>query len=145
MRYVHWARTRIRRLLIILLAIITYFLLLIVDALRYFPQFMSSNSSHWLPWMRFGFSAFVALLFLAVGTLVWLYARDRRVASLLFSFSFTMMVAFVVQTGANFGDPLLSVVGGISSILSLLQLFVLLLLFPKNYLSLPLQSNLHFP
>jgi len=92
--------------------------------------------------MRFGFSAFVALLFLAVGTLVWLYARDRRVASLLFSFSFSMMVAFVVQTGANLGDSLLSVVGGISSILSLLQLFVLLLLFPKNYLSLPLQSNL---
>ena len=142
MRYVHWARTRVRRLLIILLAIITYFLLLIVDALRYFPQFVSSNSSHWLPWMRFGFSAFVALLFLAVGTLVWLYARDRRVASLLFSFSFSMMVAFVVQTGANLGDSLLSVVGGISSILSLLQLFVLLLLFPKNYLSLPLQSNL---
>jgi len=142
MRYVHWARTRIRRLLIILLAIITYFLLLIVDGLRYFPQFVSSNSSYWLPLMRFGFSAFVALLFLAVGTLVWLYARDRRVASLLFSFSFSMMVAFAVQTGANLGDPLLSVVGGISSILSLLQLFVLLLLFPKNYLSLPLQSNL---
>ena len=134
MRYVQWARSRVRRLLLILLAVITYFLLLIVDALRYFPHVVSNNSFPWLPWMRFGFSAFVALLFLAVGTLVWLYARDRRVASLLFSFSFTMMVAFVVQTGANLGDSLLSVLGGISSILSEFQLFVLLLLFPKNYL-----------
>src|SRR5437588_3407867 len=142
MRYVHWARTRVRRLLIILLAIITYFFLLIVDALAYFPHFMSNSTPDWLPWMRFGFSSFIALLFLAVGTLVWLYARNRRVASLLFSFSFSMMVAFVVQTGANLGDSLLSVVGGVSSILSLLQLSVLLLLFPKDYLSLPLQSNL---
>src|SRR5436305_720422 len=143
MRYVYWARARTGRFLIILLAIITYFFLLMVDALYYFPHFVSNNSSSWLPWMRFGFSSFVALLFLAFGTLVWLYARNRRVASLLFSFSCSMMVAFVVQTGAQLGDPLLSAFGGLGSILSLFQLSLLLLLFPKDYLSLPLQSNVH--
>src|SRR5437660_1731912 len=113
MRYVYWARARTGRLLIILLAIIAYFFLLMVDALYYFPHFVSNNSSSWLPWMRFGFSSFVALLFLAVGTLVCLYARNRRVALLLFSFSCAMMVAFVVQTGAQLGDSLLSALVGI--------------------------------
>ena len=142
MRYVYWARARTGRFLIILLAIITYFFLLMVDALYYFPHFVSNNSSSWLPWMRFGFSSFVALLFLAVGTLVCLYARNRRVALLLFSFSCSMMVAFVVQTGAQLGDSLLSAFGGLGSVLSLFLLSVLLLLFPKDFLSLPWQSHL---
>src|SRR5438477_6283124 len=139
MRYVHWARTRVRRLLIILLAIMIYFLLLIVDALAYFPHFMSNSTPYWLPWMRFGFSAFVALMFLAVGALVWLYARSRLMALLLFCFSFTMTVAFAVQTGAALNDVLFSTIGTVSGSLALLLFSTLLLLFPKNYLSLRLQ------
>src|SRR5437588_12933075 len=96
MRYVHWARTRVRRLLIILLAIMIYFLLLIVDALAYFPHFMSNSTPYWLPWMRFGFSAFVGLMFLAVGALVWLYALSFLLSLLLFDLYVTMMVTFGV-------------------------------------------------
>src|SRR5947209_1423601 len=130
MRYVHWAGTRVWRLLLILLAIITYFFLLIVDGLSYFPHFMSSNSPDWLPWMRFGFSAFVALMFLAVGALVWLYARSRQVALLLFCFSFTMMVTFAVETDAALNDSLLllSTISAVAAVLALFMLSTLLLL-----------------
>src|SRR6266480_7093089 len=143
MRYVHWARTRVRRLLIILLAIMIYFSLLIVDALAYFPHFMSNSTPHWLPWMRFGFSAFVALMFLAVGALVWLYARSRLVALLLFCFSFTMMVTFAVETDAALNDtlPVLSTIGTVATVLALFMLSTLLLLFPKNLLLWRVQSS----
>src|SRR5439155_10053169 len=143
MRYVHWARTRIRRLLIILLAIMIYFFLLLVDALAYFPHFMSNSTPYWLPWMRFGFSAFVALMFLAVGALVWLYARSRLVALLLFCFSFTMMVTFTVETDAALNDslPILSAIGTVATVLALFMLSTLLLLFPKNHLSWRVQSS----
>lgn len=140
MRYVSWGRVRAGRLLLVLLAILSYFLLLGVDALRFFPQQPSNTSSLLLPWAQFGFSAFVALLFLAVGALVWLYARNRRVALLLFGFCFTMMVTFAVETGAVSNDLLLSLIGGISSGLALLLFATLLLFFPKNYFS-SLQSS----
>jgi len=118
-----------------------YFLLLSVDALRFFPRHVTDFSSLLLPWARFGFSALVALLFFAVGALVWLYARNRRVALILFSFSFTMMVTFAVQTGAASDDPLLSAIGDASVALSLPLFSILLLLFPKDYLSSNLQSG----
>src|SRR5437588_3957035 len=143
MRYVYWARARTGRLFIILLTVIIYFSLLTVDALRYFPHFVSVSSPHWLPWVRYGFSAFVALMFLAVGALVWLYARSRRVALLLFCFSFTMMVTFAVETDASLSDspPLFSIIGGMATALALFMFSALLLLFPKNHFSLHVQSS----
>src|SRR5207249_6876423 len=140
MRYTHWVRTRMRRLLTVLLALLVYSLLLTVDGLRFFPQ--KVVESLFLLWLRFGFSAFVALLFLAIGTLVWLYARNRRVALLLFCFSVAMMMTFAVETGAASGDSLLSMVGGISSVLSVSLFALLLLLFPRNYLSSDSPSSL---
>ncbi len=116
-------------MLAVLLAILVYFLLLTVDALRFFPHHMDTFS-----WVVYGFSAFVALLFLAVGALVWLYARDRRVALLLFCFSFIIMVTFTTQTGAASNDPLLSAISTPSIALSLPPFLALLLLFPRNYL-----------
>src|SRR5260370_17005618 len=95
MRYGSWARIRTGRLLVILVAVVLYVLLLIVDGLHFFSP--TTNVSP-LDWARFGFSAFIAILYLAVGALVWLFARDRRVAFLLFSFSFTIMVVFPFQT-----------------------------------------------
>src|SRR5260370_40795264 len=139
MQYLSWARIRTGRLLVILPAVIIYFLLLTVDGLRFFPHIVTNSSSLFLFWLRFGFSALVALMFLAVGILVWLYARSRFVASLLFSFSFTMMVTFAVQTGAVSNDPLLSTISTASGALSLSLFSALLLLFPKNYLSFPSQ------
>lgn len=140
MRYVYWVRTRAGRLLVMLLAMVIYSLLLTLDGLRFFPQ-AADSSSTLLHVARFGFSAFVALIFLAVGALVWLYARDRRVALLLFCFSFVMMLSFAVQTGATSNDPLLSTIGDASSAISPYLFLILLLLFPRDYLSLPLQSG----
>ncbi len=142
MKYVQWIRTRAGRLLAILLAALTYLLLLTINGLRFFPYETVHHSSLILALMSFGFSAFVALLFLAVGALVWLYARERRVALLLLAFSFTMMMSFAIETGAALSnDPLLSLIGGMSSALAVLSFSVLLLLFPKNYLSLPYQRS----
>src|SRR5206468_1652730 len=73
--------------------------------------------------------------------LVWLYARNRHVALILFSFSFTMMVTFAVQTAAASNDPLLSAIGDSSIALSMPLFSVLLLLFPRDYLSSSLQSG----
>lgn len=80
MRYVSWARIRTGRLLVILVAIILYVLLLVADGLQFFPR---ATASPLLDLASFGFSAFIGLMYLAVGTLVWLFARDRRVAFLL--------------------------------------------------------------
>ena len=137
MKYIYWIRIRAGRLLVILLALFIYCLLLTVDALRFFSHTTTDFSSLF----RFGFSALTALLFLAIGSLVWLYARSRRVALALFCFSFTMMVSFAVQTGAKLDDPLLSAIGVASSALSLALFASLLLLFPRNYLSLRSLSN----
>ena len=136
MRYAYWVRViRAGRLLAVLLATLIYFLLLAVDAMRFFPQ-IEANSSVPVPaWARFGFSALVALLFLAVGSLVWIYARNRLVALLLFGSSFSMMVTFAVETGAVLNEPHLSAIGQIGSALAILLFSALLMLFPKNYLS----------
>ena len=71
---------RARRMLAVFAAVLIYAVLLIADATH--SHFVSLAFHLWL---GFGFSAFVALIFLSVGSLVWLYAHDRRVAVLLFS------------------------------------------------------------
>ena len=132
MRYVSWARIRTGRLLVILVAIVLYFLLLIFDGLHFFTPASVSP----LDWARFGFSAFIAILYLAVGALVWLFARDRRVAFLLFCFSLTMMVVFAVETAAvQANDARFQTIADIGSSLTLILFSALLLIFPKNYLA----------
>src|SRR6266446_2728222 len=133
MRYGSWARIRTGRLLVILIAVVLYVLLLIVDGLHFFSPTTSVSP---LDWARFGFSAFIAILYLAVGALVWLFARDRRVAFLLFCFSFTMMVVFAVETAAvQANDARFQTIADIGSPLTLILFSVLLLIFPKNYLA----------
>ena len=97
MRYKVWARIPSVRLLVVITALLLYLLLLSVDGFSFFSRTTASI----LNWTLFGFSAFVAAMFLAVGALVWLYVRDRRVALLLFLFSFTIMIAFAVETSAG--------------------------------------------
>uniref|UniRef100_UPI00114CE06F hypothetical protein n=1 Tax=Thermogemmatispora onikobensis TaxID=732234 RepID=UPI00114CE06F len=127
---------RVGRLVAILVLALVYVLLLGGDAWVFFPH---SVSLAYLPYafLQFGVSALAALLFLAVGALVWLYAYRRGVALLLLCFCACMMVTFLVQTGAAAGDMLLSVIGGVSSALSLLLFTTLLLLFPQNMLAPP--------
>ncbi len=127
-------RLREKRALVILCALMSYVLLLFLNAQYVFPP-TGAASAIFLPWVRFGFSALVALLFLSVGALVWLSARNRLVARLLFCFCAAMMLSFSVQTAAKADVPLFSVIGEISSISALFTFAVLLLVFPRNYLS----------
>ncbi len=135
MRYAYWVRMRAVRLLVIVLAVALYICLLIIDGMISLPYEFAHNASAWLPWMIFGFPALVALMFLAVSTLVWLYASDRGIAVLLFGFSCSMMVVFAVQTGASAGINILVAIGDTAATLALLLLAILLFFFPKNLFS----------
>src|SRR5438105_4743488 len=106
MKYVYWMRIRSGRLLVIFLALLLYGLLLILDASQVFSTTPFAISSL----VQFGFSAFIAVMFLAVGALVWLYARNRQVALVLFGFCVTMMLTFTVQTGALAHDRVLAAI-----------------------------------
>ena len=135
MKSTFWFRIRAGRLLVILLAVAFYICLVVVDGMRVFPHQLTSNVVSGLPWASFGLSSFVALMFLAVGSLVWVYARNRSIALLLFSFSCTMMMTFAAQSGASLGDPLLSAIGAVGADLSLLLLAILLFSFPGKFSS----------
>jgi signal transduction histidine kinase len=135
MRKVYWVRFRSKRFFAALIALITYLWLLSVESrsLLLFPLPNSSFSVLLQSWLSFGLSALEALIFLAVGMLVWLFARDRLVAKVLFGFSFAMMVIFATEITSS-SDHFLSTLTTICSSLALLLLSILLLLFPKNYL-----------
>ncbi len=135
MKYLSWVRMRAGRIPVIVFAIIVYLLLLNIGGLRFIPSAVENPSSLASFWFRFGFSSLIALLFLAVSCLVWLFARDRRVALLLFSCSFTMMITFVVQIGSGLNDVISSILGGVSSLLTLALFAIFLLLFPRDHLS----------
>lgn len=146
MKHISWARGRRGRFLGIIVALACYIFLLSFDASRSFPLALSNNSvPSWLTWLRFGFSAFVAFIFLAVGALVWLYARSRQVAMVLFGLSFAMMITFTVQTGAKLNDLLLSVIGLGSSGAALFLFSALLLVFPRNFLAFPTSGEVVEP
>lgn len=121
------------RMAVIASTALVYVLLLIVDAQRFFLDRRAAPGLLPQLWEQFGFSALVALLFLAVGTLVWLYARNRSVAIVLFCFSFSMMVTFAVQTGALIEDQFLTFLSETGGAIALLMFSLLLLLFPTNY------------
>ena len=116
-------------------------LLLLVDGLHTLSSSRTGGTSLLFTWVQFGTSAFMALLFLSVGTLVWLYARLRSVAFLLLGFSFCMAATFAVQTSASSNDPLFSAIGQGCAALSFPFLFLLLLRFPKNHLQHPLHPS----
>ncbi len=123
-------RGRVHRLIAILLAVVVYLVLLIFN-IRY--SFQNHTKDFWL---SFGFSALASLMFLATGSLVWLYVRSRRVALLLFCYSLAMMITFAVETGAVY-NVFFEAVGGASSAIAVPLLSVLLLNFPRNRLALP--------
>lgn len=129
-----WLNSRRTRRTIISCISLVYALLLLVDGLHTLSYQSMRGTSSLFIWVQFGASAFIAVLFLSVGTLVWLYARMRSVALLLLGFSFFMAATFAVQTSATSNDPLFSAIGQSSAALSLPLLFLLLLRFPKNHL-----------
>ena len=128
-----FAVTRMRRHFIVPLLLICYGGLFLLDGRTFFARTVSSQPSIVL-WKQLGFSALSAFLFIAVGTLVWLYARNRTVAWLLLSFCSSMMVSFIVSPTAKENDPIFSAIGAVSSGYALVAFSLLLLFFPHNFL-----------
>jgi signal transduction histidine kinase len=140
MKIMYRSWNRMMRLSVVALAVIVYCLLLLMDALHFFPLYHGNSAlSLSLMWTRFGLSALVAFMFLSVGSLVWLYGRNRSIAIPLFCLTFTMMVTFAVETAASSNDSLALAFSGTSSPLTLAAFFILLLRFPKDFLI--LQKN----
>src|ERR1700738_1485255 len=127
-----FAVTRIKRRFIVPLLLICYGGLFLLDGHAFFARTVSSQSSIVL-WKQLGFSALSAFLFIAVGTLVWLYARNRSVAWLLLCFCSSMMVSFIVSPAAKENDPTFSAIGTVSSGYALVAFSLLLLFFPHNF------------
>ncbi|MGH2509875.1 MAG: hypothetical protein ACRDHZ_21050, partial [Ktedonobacteraceae bacterium] len=125
-------RQRAGRWVLILAAIVLCGSLLVLNALNFFPRGNHMSASHLA---RFGFSAFTAVIYLAVGSLVWLFARQRPVARLLFCFSLAMMVTFANETASSLHNPLFTAVTEMSSVFALASFALLLLIFPYDYLA----------
>jgi len=83
-----------------------------------------------------GVSLFIALIFLLVGSLVWFYARDRKVAFLLCAFCYVSMMPFELET-ASLVDvsekSWITLISNISSSSAIFLLAALLLIFPRNF------------
>lgn len=137
-RGTYWLRVKGKRLLTILVVVAICALLLITDAL---------HLSHmtFLLSLSYGFSAFIALAFLAVGAFVWLYARNRVVAFLLLCFSSTAMVPFATETAAVLNNQFFAKISSICASLALMLCALLLLLFPRNYLVVSTSANIERP
>ncbi len=131
-----WMRVRANRLLFILVSVVVYIALALVDAKQTFP-YAATTYPFILPlWLSFGFSLSVALIFLAVGSLIWFYSQDRQVSFLLFSFSCSTMVVFELETATSaelVNNHLLNILSGIATLFSLFLFAILLLIFPKNH------------
>lgn len=132
MRYARVRRKRAGRWLLISVASGLCVFLLVLNALAFFPQ--GSNLST-INLARFGFSALTCLVYLAVGSLVWLFARQRKVARLLFCFSLAMMVTFANEMASSLRDMPFATITGVSSVVALASFAILLLMFPYDYLA----------
>src|SRR5437667_6310661 len=128
---IHYSWTvseRNRRLLLLVVAVVVLLMLLIADV----------RSASWLGAFRpslavsYILSLLIALLFFAVGAVVWLYGRQRRVAALLFGFCYIMTLTFSTLIGIDAGNNLLNAIGSSCCALSGPFLTLLLLSFPTN-------------
>lgn len=125
--------TFFKRRYLAFLFLLCYGGLLFLDERAFFARLVAGQSMI-SAWERLGFSALSAFLFLAVGMVVWLYARDRTIAWLLLCFCSAMTVSLAVAPAAKENDPTLSAVGVISGGYALMAFAILLLFFPYNFL-----------
>ena len=144
MRKISWVRVKLVRLLVITGTLVLYCGLFLINALQTFSQPVEKPTALFLRWLSFGSSAFVEVMFLAIAIFVWLYARDRCVALLLYCFSCTIAMPFAVQPGAT-QLPAFGMLAGVGSVLSVPLFSLLVLLFPHRYLTLPWQSHHKLP
>lgn len=126
--------SRAGRVLIIALCVLLYAFLVVQDGIYSFPV-TAHQSSTLTDWLGFDFSAFVAFIFLAVGSFVYLYARNRIVAWLLFSCMFSVMITFATETASLRYIYIFLVVSSVSSSIAFSLFAVLLLHFPRNLLA----------
>ncbi len=137
MSYAAWRVPRhTRRLLILVAPVGAYCALLAVDALHSFAHASSLREL-----AAYGFAAFTALMFLVMGALVWLYARNRRVGQLLFASSCATLLPLTLETATVKGDRLLLAISSAGSSLALLLFALLLLHFPKDFFALVSQAR----
>jgi len=137
MKHGFWMQFKANRLGVICVALLVYVVLAFVNAEQTFSYSIAPHNLVLPIWISFGFSLFVALIFLAVGSLIWFYSRDRQVAFLLFTFSFVVMITFELETSALLKRPsteLLNTISSVTSSVAIILFAAILLLFPKNYL-----------
>ncbi|BCL84035.1 hypothetical protein ccbrp13_65000 [Ktedonobacteria bacterium brp13] len=115
---------KMRRILVVIFAFIIYIALLTDTNL-------AAISSGQILHVYFATSALSALIFLSVGSFVWLYASDRRVALSLLGFCFALMVTFSVENRSP-DDRILICLGEIGSVGAILCLSYLLIVFPSR-------------
>lgn len=124
-------KTSMGRPVLICCATLVYALLIVDDGKKTFLYGLTHPAL--ALWVQFSTSTLISLIFLAVGALVWLYARERIAAGLLFCFSCSMMVVFVVQTGALYNDRFLILLSSVGAAAAIPLLVMLLFFFPRNY------------
>src|SRR5262249_43651109 len=93
--YNYRSRDKLSRLLIVVGAFCICVVIEIMNAFAVFGKGATSSISAFWLYSGFGILSLAAFIFLVVGSLVWLYARDRHVAFLLFIFFFSVTVVFV--------------------------------------------------
>jgi signal transduction histidine kinase len=135
-KFAHRAYVNVPRLLVVACTTLAYVSLLCIDMSDTFQGY-PVKAFPFSTWLSFGLAELIGLLFFLVGTLVWLYARDRVVALLLYAFSYAIAVAFILQT-ATFRNntPVFNIVTAITSISAVLCLALFMLMCPVNHLKL---------
>ena len=133
-KFAHRVYVSVPRLLVVGCTTLAYIFLLsidISDTFQGYPVKVFPFST----WLSFGFAELIGLCFFLVGTLVWLYARDRVVALLLYCFSCLTATVFILQSAAlRSNEPFFHVVPAVASIFAVLFLVLFTLTCPVNYL-----------
>jgi CheY-like chemotaxis protein len=118
-----------RRLWMVIVASLWYMSMLILDA----------KATHWQASMMelFGIGQLIGILFLVVGSFVWLYARDRKVAFFFLAGSTMMALAFGLETAtiSIIGRSIWWALADSYAALALLLYALLFLVFPRNSFS----------
>ena len=117
-------------------AFVVYVVLAIANEKFTFSHSISSVSLTLPTITALGASTFIALIFLLVGSLVWFYARERKIALLLCAFCYISMIPFELETASladASGKEWVTLLSHLSSTSVIFLLTILLLNFPKNF------------
>lgn len=132
-KFAHRVYVSVPRLLVVGCTTLAYISLLSIDISGTFQGY-PVKVFPFSTWLSFGFAELIGLLFFLAGTLVWLYARDRVVALLLYCFSYLIAMAFVLRSAAlEDTNSISSLIAGVAGILALLSLVLFTLTFPRSY------------